>query len=174
MALPPPPATAKGASSGGYDVGTATVYSIQGPLKPPDLAALTCSICQLILREPKQVIVCGHRYCKQCIEQLTSGRYSLSMCMPSASCCAGSKWALQQLFMVLHIHGMPGSSVGRASALYVACGGFESHLRRLHVNVVVLHCCLNDECIGVGRGVLGGSSPPPQYFFWRGQGPLNI
>ena len=64
-------------SVGGYNVGTAAVYGSQGPLKPPDLAALTCSKCKLILRDPKQVIVCGHRYCKQCIEQLTSGRYSL-------------------------------------------------------------------------------------------------
>jgi len=161
---------AKAAPAGGYDIGPATVYSSHGHLKQPEIFALSCAKCKFILREPKQVIVCGHRYCKLCIEQLTNGRYSLSMCMPRASCCAVSKWALQQLFMVLHIHGMPGWSVGSASALYVACGGFDSLLRRLHVNVVVLHCCLNDECIHVGvhvgRGVLGGSSHPPhpQYF----------
>ena len=66
---------AKEVSTGGYDVGTARVYGSQGPLKPPGLLALTCSKCKLILREPNQVIVCGHRYCKLCIEQMTSGRY---------------------------------------------------------------------------------------------------
>ena len=66
----------KEVSTEGYDVSAAQVYSSHGPLKPPDLFALMCSKCKLILREPKQVIVCGHRYCKQCIEQMTSGRYS--------------------------------------------------------------------------------------------------
>ena len=59
----------------GYDVGTATVYSYQRPLDFPQKDALTCVKCKLILRDPKQVIVCGHRYCKLCIEQMTSGRY---------------------------------------------------------------------------------------------------
>jgi len=66
---------AKAAPAGGYDIGPATVYSSQGPLKQPEILALTCSKCKFILREPKQVIVCGHRYCKLCIEQMTSGGY---------------------------------------------------------------------------------------------------
>ena len=61
-------------TSGGYDVGDTTVYSSQGPLAPSELASLSCSKCKLIPRDPKQVITCGHRYCKTCIEQLTLGR----------------------------------------------------------------------------------------------------
>ena len=63
---------------GGYDVGKATVYSKNRALSAVELSALTCSKCSLLLKEPQQVITCGHRYCKSCIEQLTSGRYALA------------------------------------------------------------------------------------------------
>ena len=62
------------AAAGGYNVGRATVYNKHSPLKVADLASLTCSSCKLILREPQQVTSCGHRYCKVCIDQLTSER----------------------------------------------------------------------------------------------------
>jgi len=62
------------AAAGGYNVGRATVYNKQGPLKPSDQASLTCSRCKLILREPQQVTSCGHRYCRVCMDQLRSER----------------------------------------------------------------------------------------------------
>ena len=58
----------------GYDIGNAKVYnSKQCALSAADLSALNCSMCGLLLREPCQVITCGHRYCRSCIDQLTSG-----------------------------------------------------------------------------------------------------
>lgn len=58
----------------GYNVGAATIYNSQGPLKSVDLVALSCSKCEHVLQEPMQVTVCGHRYCKQCIEKMTGVR----------------------------------------------------------------------------------------------------
>ena len=59
----------------GYDVGKATVYNKNRALSAVELSALTCSKCTFLLKEPQQVISCGHRYCKGCIDQMTSGRY---------------------------------------------------------------------------------------------------
>ena len=60
---------------GGYDI-QGTVYDKNGSVKQAkDLQSLTCSMCQFILRDPKQVIACGHRFCKTCIEQLTAKGY---------------------------------------------------------------------------------------------------
>jgi len=67
-------ASTRAAAAGGYNVGGATVYNKQGPLKPSDQASLTCSRCKLILREPQQVTSCGHRYCRVCMDQLRSER----------------------------------------------------------------------------------------------------
>ena len=58
---------------GGYDIGGATLYNQVGVLPPSDITALTCSKCSYLLKEPRQVITCGHRYCQLCIEQMTSG-----------------------------------------------------------------------------------------------------
>lgn len=66
--MPAPPPTA-----GGYDVGGGTISNQHGTLKPCDIAALTCSKCSYLLKDPQQVITCGHRYCQQCIEQMTNG-----------------------------------------------------------------------------------------------------
>jgi len=55
-------------SSSGYDTSATTVYSQLGQLKKAQLQALQCSACQLILREPMQVIACGHRFCRCCIQ----------------------------------------------------------------------------------------------------------
>ena len=61
--------------SGGYDVGGAQVYSSQGiALKQSEQETLTCSKCKRILRDAKQVITCGCRYCADCIEQQTNER----------------------------------------------------------------------------------------------------
>jgi hypothetical protein len=59
---------------GGFNIGKAKLYSIKNtPMNATELNALKCSMCALLLREPCQVITCGHRYCKTCIDQLTSG-----------------------------------------------------------------------------------------------------
>ena len=60
--------------SGGYDIGGAKISNKHGEVSAGDLAALKCSKCTHVLKEPKQVITCGHRYCQECIELLTSGR----------------------------------------------------------------------------------------------------
>ena len=60
---------------GGYDAGGGQISNQHGALSQLDITALTCSKCTFLLRNPKQVIKCGHRYCQQCIEQFTSGGY---------------------------------------------------------------------------------------------------
>lgn len=60
--------------AGGYDVGGAVISNQHGALlSQSDIAGLKCSRCSFILRSPKQVIICGHRYCEVCIEQMTNG-----------------------------------------------------------------------------------------------------
>ena len=76
----------KPAVVGGYDTGGAKVYNNQSVLKPADLAALTCSRCAFLLKEPRQVIQCGHRYCQLCIELMTNGRFVFcSLIVPALS-----------------------------------------------------------------------------------------
>ena len=61
----------------GYDVDVknSSVYNKQGRvLTLTELQALICSICGLLLVEAMQVTQCGHRFCKECIETLLSGR----------------------------------------------------------------------------------------------------
>ena len=60
---------------GGYDAGGGQISNQHGTLSQSDITALTCSKCTFLLRNPRQVIKCGHRYCQQCIEQFTSGGY---------------------------------------------------------------------------------------------------
>ena len=62
------------ADSQGYNIGKSTVYGKTGPLKPAELDTLTCPACKKVLKEPMQVIACGHRFCKGCIGAFTSGR----------------------------------------------------------------------------------------------------
>ena len=59
----------------GYSIGDAAVYSKNSQVKPSDLAALQCPLCELVLRDPVQVINCGHRFCKGCLEVVTSARF---------------------------------------------------------------------------------------------------
>ena len=64
----------------GYDIQGSAIYDKNGSVKQAkDLQSLTCSMCQFILRDPKQVTApeCGHRFCKTCIEQLTAKGYWL-------------------------------------------------------------------------------------------------
>jgi len=61
------------ASTQGYDIRNTTVYSNTGPLKPNELDTLTCPICKKILKDPMQVIACGHRFCRACVTAFTSG-----------------------------------------------------------------------------------------------------
>ena len=61
----------------GFDVSNTTVYSKNVPLKPAELDTLTCPACKKVLREPVQVIACGHRFCKGCISALTSERWGV-------------------------------------------------------------------------------------------------
>ena len=57
------------ASKGGFDVSKTNVYTKGGSrMRDVDVAALCCSICLLVLRCPVQVISCGHRYCKNCLD----------------------------------------------------------------------------------------------------------
>ena len=65
------------ANAQGYDVSNTTVYSKDSPLKPAELDTLTCPACKKVLKEPVQVIACGHRFCKGCISALTSGRWGV-------------------------------------------------------------------------------------------------
>ena len=65
------------ANTQGFDVSNTTVYSKNVPLKPAELDTLTCPACKKVLREPVQVIVCGHRFCKGCISALTSERWGV-------------------------------------------------------------------------------------------------
>lgn len=53
-----------------YHVDRYRVYREHSLLKPADLEALSCPLCCGILREPVQVIACGHRYCRQCAEKI--------------------------------------------------------------------------------------------------------
>ena len=62
-------------NSYGYSIGDAAVYSKSGQVKPSDLVALQCPLCELVLRDPVQVITCGHRFCKGCLEGVTSARF---------------------------------------------------------------------------------------------------
>lgn len=65
------------ASTQGYDISNTTVYSNTGPLKPNELDTLTCPICKKVLKDPMQVIACGHRFCRACVTAFTSGRWDL-------------------------------------------------------------------------------------------------
>ena len=76
----------------GYDVGNAAVYSKAGfQVKPSDLAALECPLCTQVLRNPVQVISCGHRFCKGCLELMTSARYVCWHCSIHVNCVADSR-----------------------------------------------------------------------------------
>lgn len=49
--------------------------------KPPDEVQTDCPICFLVLRDPSQLVCCGHVFCTRCIEKaLRDGNGSCPMC----------------------------------------------------------------------------------------------
>lgn len=60
----------------GFDIGGAAVYTKEGKeLSEAEKESLTCASCHLLLRDPHQVIQCGHRFCRTCVEIVFVGRY---------------------------------------------------------------------------------------------------
>ena len=60
----------------GFDIGEAAVYTKEGKeLSKAEKDSLTCALCYLLLRDPHQVIQCGHRFCRGCVEIVFVGRY---------------------------------------------------------------------------------------------------
>ncbi|XP_003385328.1 PREDICTED: TNF receptor-associated factor 3-like [Amphimedon queenslandica] len=54
---------------GGYEVSNIVLYNKGGTkqLSEDDIKALHCSECSLLLREPYQLLNCGHRICRSCL-----------------------------------------------------------------------------------------------------------
>ena len=54
---------------GGYDLSSIVIYNKSGTkqLTEDDIKTLHCSECSLLLRDPYQLINCGHRICKSCL-----------------------------------------------------------------------------------------------------------
>lgn len=67
-------------TSSTIDVKGYKVYSKQTLLKPTDLDALQCPLCEDILHDPIQVTACGHRFCRSCIEKCMRHRYVHTIC----------------------------------------------------------------------------------------------
>lgn len=59
--------TAGSFTGGGYDVGDAAMYNKAGKLKPTEKEMLSCQLCRKLICEPMQLITCGCRYCKYCL-----------------------------------------------------------------------------------------------------------
>ena len=64
-------------TSSKLDVKRCRVYSKHTLLKPSDLESLLCPFCGGLLRDPVQVIACGDRFCRCCMDKLMSHRYSV-------------------------------------------------------------------------------------------------
>ncbi len=60
---------------GGYNISGVTVYNTRGPMKKTELKHLLCPLCNKCVKDPVQVIVCGHRYCKGCLDHYISDKY---------------------------------------------------------------------------------------------------
>ena len=57
--------------AGGYNLTDITVYNKTGKqLTEDDLMTLHCSQCSELLRDPYQLINCGHRVCKSCLHDV--------------------------------------------------------------------------------------------------------
>jgi late competence protein required for DNA uptake (superfamily II DNA/RNA helicase) len=56
--------------SGGYDIGSATLYGKAGKLRASEKEMLGCQRCGKLLRDAIQLITCGCRYCKSCIKTI--------------------------------------------------------------------------------------------------------
>ena len=60
---------------GGYKLDGIRLYNRTGKeLGPSDIESLECPYCNKLLREPRQLIGCGHRYCKSCIDEIMRKR----------------------------------------------------------------------------------------------------
>ncbi len=59
---------------GGYNISGVTVYNTRGPMKKTELKHLLCPLCNKCVKDPVQVIVCGHRYCKGCLDRFVSDK----------------------------------------------------------------------------------------------------
>ena len=57
-------------STGGYDIGEATLYNKSGKVKSVEVEMLSCQKCRKLLREPVQLITCGCRYCRSCLNSI--------------------------------------------------------------------------------------------------------
>ena len=56
---------------GGYNLDGIKLYNrASKKLGPLDLESLECPYCKKLLREPQQLIGCGHRYCKSCLDEI--------------------------------------------------------------------------------------------------------
>ena len=56
---------------GGYKLDGIKLYNRSGKqLGSLDIESLECPYCKKLLREPRQLIGCGHRYCKSCIDKI--------------------------------------------------------------------------------------------------------
>ena len=51
------------------------VYSSGVQLKEAELMTLMCPACNGLLRDPVQVITCGDRFCRSCIDGLMRNKY---------------------------------------------------------------------------------------------------
>ena len=55
---------------GGYKIGSASLYTKSGILiNVKDCESLLCGDCDLLLRDPQQLLVCGTRICRTCLEE---------------------------------------------------------------------------------------------------------
>lgn len=56
---------------GGVDKLDAILYNKTGqPLGANEIKSLECPYCNMLLRDPQQLLTCGHRYCKSCLERV--------------------------------------------------------------------------------------------------------
>ena len=72
--LPPRPVRRdrKKENRGGYDCDFVE--------KPPEAIQTECSVCLLILKEPCLISCCGHKFCRECIEQVTKDAKPCPLC----------------------------------------------------------------------------------------------
>ena len=54
--------------AGGYNIASARLYTKSGNLIE-DRESLLCGDCELLLRDPQQLLVCGTRICRTCLEE---------------------------------------------------------------------------------------------------------
>ena len=72
--LPPRPVRRDGKkeNGGGYDCDFVE--------KPPEAIQAECPVCLLILKEPCLISCCGHKFCRECIEQVTKDAKPCPLC----------------------------------------------------------------------------------------------